>query len=345
MSPYVVGLIGNYVEVRSLKSGAVVQKIELDDARIIFSSSFLYIASYSSIEQLISTSRFIEAQRLIEELDFTTEDEKTANIIRVRGLYAHHLFTYDKKYEEAVSMLAELKASPVDVINLYPQFSLIGAGGEPVNDRPALQTLLDYLTNQRTILSKLRDFQASAGLTRKQPYDSSNGSANGSIWSGSADGYPDGYNMRFPSLDDTLYLSEVVDTTLLKVYLAVNHALVGPLVRIKNFCNLAECEEILLANKVSVKVHQEILDYLESISASLESRYLEYMIDELKNEAPEFHDRLILNYLQTLVRNLVASGGDEFHEEKAIILGRLGRHRDALLIFVKILRDLRSAEM
>jgi hypothetical protein len=48
----------------------------------------------------------------------------------VRGLYAHHLFAKESKYEEAISLLEELKASPVDVINLYPQFSLLGPTGE-----------------------------------------------------------------------------------------------------------------------------------------------------------------------------------------------------------------------
>ena len=47
-----------------------------------------------------------------------------ANIIRIRGLYAHHTFSAEKKYEEAISILNELKASPLDVINLFPQFSI-----------------------------------------------------------------------------------------------------------------------------------------------------------------------------------------------------------------------------
>ncbi|KAJ3217609.1 Vam6/Vps39-like protein [Dinochytrium kinnereticum] len=433
--PYVVAMIGSFVEIRSLKSGAIVQKIDLPECRIMASTSFLYIASSSSvwrllpldfedqIEQLISSSRFIEAQRLIEELVFTTEEEKTANIIRVRGLYAHHLFTYQKKYEEAVSMLAELKASPIDVINLYPQFSLLGPSEEVVEDRVALHALLHYLTNQRVILSKLRDFQAPSASKTKPAYSSAESNSSNSIWSGSVDGYPDGYNMRFPSVDDTLYLSEVVDTTLLKVYLAINDALVGPLVRIKNFCNLAECEGILLSHKkyreltdlyfgkgehekalsflldrakadddnikplvaylmrldlasnlqriftfsewvlkvkpesgleirgglterqIPIKIHQDILDFLEKISLRVEAIYLEHMVDEIKIEAPEFHDRLALNYLQTIMRDLVVVGRmDALYEERAILLGRLARHREALGIYIKTLGDLDAAE-
>ncbi|KAI8837833.1 vacuolar sorting protein 39 domain 2-domain-containing protein [Chytridium lagenaria] len=431
-------MIGSVLEIRSLKSGAIVQKIDM----------FMYVASHTSlwrllpldfedqIEQLISSSRFIEAQRLIEELDFTTEEEKTANIIRVRGLYAHHLFTYQKKYEEAVSMLAELKASPIDVINLYPQFSLLGPTGELVEDRIALQALLDYLTNQRVILSKLRDIQVTSAAPKLSHHH--------------------GVNMRFPSVDDTLYLSEIVDTTLLKVYLAINDALVGPLLRIKNFCNLRECEGILEGREkyreltdlyfgkgehdkalkfllkraqqnednvkpvvsylmrldlithlpriftysewilkvhpetglsifieryeeIPTKVHQDILDFLEKISAASEARYLEHMVDELHIDAPEFHDRLVLNYLQTIMRNLMVErfdGDDDvvevlrgklesflrtskffradrllplfpddvLYEERAILLGRLSRHREALTIYINILGSLESAE-
>ncbi|KAJ3192541.1 Vam6/Vps39-like protein [Irineochytrium annulatum] len=298
--PYVVSIINQTVEVRSLKSGGVVQKIDLYDSRLMMLDSLIYIASGNSIwrllpldfedqiEQLISASRFIEAQRLIEELEFSTEDEKMANVIRVRGLYAHHLFTYDKKYEEAISMLAELKASPIDVINLFPQFSLLVQQApstitsptivptpdltlQPQEERVALKALMDYLINQRTVLAKLRHLQKieqqqnrnvttsplpSAAIlsTHGNPsrHTSSSTEASNSIWSGSGDGYPDGYNMRFPSVDDTLYLCEVVDSTLLRVYLEVNDALVGPFVRIKNFCSLQEGERVLHARgKVS----------------------------------------------------------------------------------------------
>ncbi|KAJ3101038.1 hypothetical protein HDU97_001681 [Phlyctochytrium planicorne] len=404
------------------------------------------------IEQLISSSRFIEAQRLIEELDFSTEEEKTANVIRVRGLYAHHLFTIEKRYEEAVSILAELKASPVDVINLYPQFSLMGKLGEDVQDRVALQTLLDYLTNQRTILSKLRDFSSSVPRP-KAPYSDTEVSSANSLWSGSVDGYTEGYSMRFPSMDDTLYLSEVVDTTLLKLFLVLNDALVGPLVRIKNFCNVQESEEILKSHRkyreltdfyygkgehekaltfllerameddaqmvfltnylkrldlasnldriqrftecllkvdpegglqvfkerfeeIDLTVHREILDFLEKISPYVEADYLEHMISELSIDAPEYHDRLVLNYLQTIMRALVANEDqkqfssvreklskflnsskhyraerilplfpeDALYQERALLLGRLGKHSEALSIYIKVLGDLDAAE-
>jgi hypothetical protein len=65
-------------------------------------------------------------------LTFSSDEDKTINVIRVRGIYANHLFTQDGKYEEAISILSELKASPIDVINLYPQFSLTPTNEDPV---------------------------------------------------------------------------------------------------------------------------------------------------------------------------------------------------------------------
>lgn len=47
-----------------------------------------------------------------------------ANIIRVRGLHAHYKFTQLHKYEESITMLQELQASPLDVINLYPDLAV-----------------------------------------------------------------------------------------------------------------------------------------------------------------------------------------------------------------------------
>ena len=137
---------------------------------------------------------------------------------------------------------------------------------------------MDYLTNQRSVLSKLRENQQienDAGPSLLSfPEITTSSSGSNSIWSGSADGYPDGFNMRFPSLDDTIYLSELVDTTLLKVYLSVNEALVGSLVRIHNFCKIDETERLLSNRHVRVllllNIHlmsyfRNILNWLTSI--------------------------------------------------------------------------------
>jgi hypothetical protein len=51
--------------------------------------------------------------------------------------------------------------------------------------------------------------------------------------------------------DDLMYQASLVDTSLLKSYMMTNDALVGPLLRVQNHCDVEECENILMDKKVS----------------------------------------------------------------------------------------------
>ncbi|KAJ3004584.1 UNVERIFIED_CONTAM: hypothetical protein HDU68_004993, partial [Siphonaria sp. JEL0065] len=63
--------------------------------------------------------------------------------------------------------------------------------------------------------------------------------------------------------EDAVFLSSVVDTTLLKVYLMVNEVLVGSLVRVENYCDLEEAEIALKAKNVKVfLLHRKALENL-----------------------------------------------------------------------------------
>ncbi|KAJ3240486.1 Vam6/Vps39-like protein [Chytriomyces hyalinus] len=404
-SPYVMALIAGAVEVRSLTTGGVVQRIDFPGAlsMSVGGESLIHIASSNciwrllpvsfedQIEHLIASNQFNEAQRLIEELEFSSEDEKISNIIRVRGLYAHHMFTVERKYEEAISLLSELRASPIDIVNLFPQFSLLGPSSDPpVTDKTALATLKDYLLSQRQILSKLRRLhQRPNTLPWNQIPPPSTSPLTGttaatiaavsSLFSGSDHGVPDSIPIpenMIANADDALFLSSVVDTTLLKVYLLVNEGLVGSLVRVENFCDIQEAENALKQSRkyrelidfyygkglhrkalenldepdsiiqylhrlnivahvdlflefsepifnrnveeglnifteryedVPLKTHLRIIDFFERKSAQLETRYLEYLIGNLDSDRPEFHDRIVLLYLQRLVEQLTRS--------------------------------------
>lgn len=301
-APYIIALLGGSrssssgiggwaVEVRSLNTGGIVQTVDVPEGcQLVFGrQDIVHIASASSvwrlipfdfedqIEHLISANNYQEAQRLIEELEFSSDDDKVANIIRVRGLYAYYLFTHESKYEEAISLLGELKASPVDIINLFPQFSLLGSSGEPpVTDAVALSALIDYLTAHRTILSKLRQVQKLSmhPLSHKQTPSSSSSSLSASaIFSPSSSTSSSSLKHRCgprsttsssllstPSTPsrhpppvgdcahDSLLLSQIVDTTLLKALLQQqNGVLVGALLRLPNFCDVEEAEAALVA--------------------------------------------------------------------------------------------------
>lgn len=104
----------------------------------------------------------------------------------------------------------------------------------------ALRILMDYLINQRVILAKLKQQQEQSGSFE-----------------------------NYPTVADTLYLMEVVDTTLLKVYLRVNKSLVGPLVRVQNHCNLEESEKVLLDAQVFPGYHSQSLPHADVAHAEI----------------------------------------------------------------------------
>lgn len=92
-----------------------------------------------------------------------------------------------------------------------------------LNLRDAVSYLIRYLTDKRQKLA--RRLNNSASLK-----------SDGSSTSG------DG--------DDLLYQASLVDTSLLKSYMMTNDALVGPLLRVQNHCDVEECENILMDKKV-----------------------------------------------------------------------------------------------
>ncbi|KAJ3179672.1 Vam6/Vps39-like protein [Geranomyces variabilis] len=308
--PFVVGLFPGQLVVQNLRSGGsgghAVQTLPLANAHLLAfgSSSSSLVASPSAIwrlipidfedqiEQLVSASLFSQAQALVEDLDFPSESDKVANVMRIRGMYAHHLFRIEHKYAEALAILQELQASPLDIINLYPDLAppepgggghgdgdeTGGAGGDgrapapdvPQTDSKAVRMLLTYLTEQRAVLAKLRLQQERHGAA----------AAASESLSLHAQGHDKQGNKVYPVLADTLYLSEVIDTTLLKVYLRINEALVGPLLRVSNYCNVEESEALLLERGKHDELvglyrakglHRKALDFLKQKAVSPES--------------------------------------------------------------------------
>ncbi|PFH51068.1 hypothetical protein AMATHDRAFT_143451 [Amanita thiersii Skay4041] len=120
---------------------------------------------------------------------------------------------------------------------------------------------------------------------------------------------------------------------------------------------------------------QAVADYLESIDPLICAKYLEFLIAERHEHVPEYHDRLAVTYLDmtlaakkrnddesrrenykkllafidtdnyyTIARLYSLLASTELHEAKAILLGRLGRHDQALELYVYRLRDFSKAE-
>jgi hypothetical protein len=129
---YACGLIGDQIEVRSLKTGLLLQNFQLTGCELLVFGETTFTFSKNNvwrllpldfddqIDELLLLNRFKDAQILIEELEFQSEDDKQANIIKVKGVYAQYLFNVMKDYDAAIVVLESLKASPLDIIELYP---------------------------------------------------------------------------------------------------------------------------------------------------------------------------------------------------------------------------------
>jgi Vam6/Vps39-like protein vacuolar protein sorting-associated protein 39 len=137
--------------------------------------------------------------------------------------------------------------------------------------------------------------------------------------------------------------------------------------------------EIFLADSENAETlpRHAVLEFLSKIDTALETRYLEHIIHELSDATPEFHQRLLTRYLeaakaakkaedktqkQELLEKLVAllrtskhfepwrflallpKNDSDFYEARAITLGTLGQHRQALSIYVFDMRDAAKAE-
>lgn len=60
----------------------------------------------------------------------------------------------------------------------------------------------------------------------------------------------------------------------------------------------------------------KVLQHLESISGDLAIQYLEYIIEELHDESPEFHNRLVIAYLDKIKSDKKKQGKEESQQEE-----------------------------
>ncbi|KAI7848688.1 CNH domain-containing protein [Circinella umbellata] len=312
-----------------------------------------------------------------------------------------------------------------------------------LNLHDAVTFLIRFLTDKRQKLSKKLSTSSSTRSSTKEGQE--NRRQQGSPTSSTEGG--GGELARQATL---------VDTALLKSYMMTNDALVGPLLRVQNHCDVQECETILSDKKkykelvdlynckglhgnaldllarlgqqaegplrgvlptirylqrlgldqfdlvlkysrwvlekdpvhgmdifiddlaeVETFPRDKVLHHLESISDDLAIQYLEYIIHELRDILPDFHNRLAIAYLdkiiaceannseeenkkQALRSRLLSFLIDSIHyraekilprlpmddlfEERAILLSRIGQHDQALDIYVYKLKNYTMAE-
>lgn len=230
---------------------------------------------------------------MLDQIDAVLVENKEKKLNTIRTAYAHDLFRCGE-YDTALGLFQELDTPPSQVISLYPEMisgSLAKTNSmhaededddtssimsshtkrrkdnleEPdrppsrtsirskattvashhsgshlkksetvpltgLNLRDAVSYLIRYLTDKRQKLARRLNQSSTKAASDK--------------------------SVSVEEEDDTLYQATLVDTSLLKSYMMTNDALVGPLLRVQNHCDVEECENILMDKKVNRGVLQ-----------------------------------------------------------------------------------------
>lgn len=481
--PYVVAILPKHVEVRNIQTLTLVQHIELPSTRFLNQGKLVYVASTSQIyrltpysfssqiDQLVDRQEYKEAVSLLDQIDAVLVQDKEKKLISIRTAYAHDMFQYGE-YDKALDLFQELDTPPAEVISLYPEVisgrlakwteeeeeDLDGTRKEEerptsrASNRSRATTVASSIKREPVVLAGVHLRDAVTYLIRyltdkrqKLARKLNGSSAKSSTESESVE-----------DLEKVLLTqAALVDTTLLKSYMMTSDALVGPLLRVQNHCDVEECEAILMDKKkykelvdlynckgmhgraldlleklgnqtdgplrgVSPTIRylqklgldqfelvlkysywvlekdpkngmdifiddlaesetfprDDVLKHLESISSDLVIQYLEYIIQDLRDESPEYHDRLVFAYLDKINfdkkqedseentnktrsrlllfltessfynarRMLTRLPDDDLYEERAVLLSHIGQHDQALDIYVYKLKNYIMAE-
>ncbi|KAJ2895856.1 Vacuolar morphogenesis protein 6, partial [Coemansia aciculifera] len=311
------------VEVRNIGTQALVQQLYLADEAptLVFNGAggkqvwavgrhtvwrLMPAPIQQQVEDVLAAGQYDEALSLVARSDSILESEKEELTIKIRWLRARWLFKEQAKYEEALSELTDLGATPTEAIALCPE-RIAGeladetsdAGTDDETDRgsdgdhpkqqpepvdsatgskrgklkpkqvmwkEALYAIMRYLTEHRRWLQR-----AAADGKRELEYvvrvldesidgeDSDDTSdirrlQQARLARSDDDSLP---HVRLQRLRFALEhmeipvaaMSQVVDTTLLKVYLECSPGLLGPLLRVKNHCDVEQSESLLIEHR------------------------------------------------------------------------------------------------
>ncbi|KAI1343626.1 SPX domain-containing protein [Xylariaceae sp. FL0016] len=134
--------------------------------------------------------------------------------------------------------------------------------------------------------------------------------------------------------------------------------------------------EVFIADSENAETlpRERVIKYLGDINVDLEIRYLEHIINELEDATPDFHNRLVKLYVETLKekrRNeqwenkmkalvtllsesrqyslgpafgIIPRDDPAFYEAQAVVLSNMGNHKQALEIYVFKMQDYAKAE-
>ncbi|CAO3593293.1 unnamed protein product [Absidia cylindrospora] len=129
--PYVIAILPKHVEVRNIQSLALVQQIDVPNAKYLNQGKLVYVAtssqiwrltpfSFSSqIDQLVQKHAYEEAVSLLEQINAALVENKEEKLRMIRTAYAHDLFLHGE-YDTALGLFQELDTPAANVIELYP---------------------------------------------------------------------------------------------------------------------------------------------------------------------------------------------------------------------------------
>ncbi|ORX48192.1 hypothetical protein BCR36DRAFT_84127, partial [Piromyces finnis] len=260
-------------------------------------------------------------------------------ITRIRSLEAKNLFTKEKDYERAFGIFLSLEIDPNEILQLYPMLNsteeIIALKNSKDNkDEKSFDTLksinylIHYLTEQRSRLTKQRLYLLTIQNRSSMSKSLSNSTINSYLSTAAASeiSLSTIVYYRQLSLPDVEALSNIIDTALFKVYIIINDALVGPLLRVQNNCDMDVCEVLLKSqNKYSELIdlyrgknyHKKALDILISKGElPEESMYGPYHIITYLQKLNKTDFNLVLEYSVWVIKNYPEESLEIFTYEK-----------------------------
>ncbi|XP_071441568.1 vam6/Vps39-like protein [Hetaerina americana] len=237
--PYLLGIVNDTVEVRSVDPYLHIQSIQLQRPQLIHSvrQGKLFVSSGTQVWCLQAVSVSRQIHNLLEEKQFQLAlklanisdeppEEKEKNIYHIQTLYAFHLFS-NRKFKESMDEFVKLGTDPCEVIRLFPDLMPQLTGSQMSKTLPVKLEEEDLEDGLLALIEFLTEVRNKVRIDNKpQGKDSINNSSSSS------------------SSKSMEQLLQIIDTTLLKCYLKTNDALVAPLLRL-NHCHLAETEKNL----------------------------------------------------------------------------------------------------
>ncbi|RXN24393.1 vam6 Vps39 [Labeo rohita] len=332
--PYIIAVLPRYVEIRTLEPRLLVQSVELQRPRFITSagSNVVYVASNHFVWRLVPISIASQIRQLLQDKQFElalqlakmkddSDADKRQQIHHIQNLFAFNLFC-QKRFDDSMQVFAKL--GTVDLQKC---------------DCPALQVLLDQSTKANSPLK---------GHERTVQYLQRLGVENlGIIFEFSP------WVLKICPEDGLkIFTEDLTEVETLPRDKVLNFLKEG-------FKELAipYLEHIIyMWDETRPEFHNVLIQlYLEKVQGLMKV-YLNSLPEGVPAVAAGKEAGELGEYRNKLLSFLEVSSSyeperlisdfpfDGLLEERALLLGRMGKHEQALFIYVHILKDTRMAE-